>query len=66
MREKFLAELDIETLRFWNRQWRENREGCLLAIWDAVQRRSGCVQVMKNVEAQRFLPPDEKVIKRIR
>ena len=65
VREKFLAGQEIETLRFWNRQWRENREGCLLAIWDAVQHRSGCVRVMKNLEAQRFVPPDEKKIKRI-
>lgn len=65
VREKFLAEQDIETLRFWNRQWRENREGCLLAIWDALQRRTGCVRVMKNVAGQRFVPPDEKNIKRI-
>ena len=65
VRDKFLAEQDIETLRFWNRQWRENREGCLLAIWDALQRRTGCVRVMKNVAGQRFLPPDEKCIKRI-
>jgi very-short-patch-repair endonuclease len=64
-REKFLTEQDIETLRFWNRQWRENREGCLLAIWDALQRRSGCVRVMKNVAGQRFVPPDEKTIQRI-
>ena len=65
VREKFLASQDIETLRFWNRQWREHREACLLAIWDAVQRRSGCVRVMKNAEAQRFVPPKEKVIKRM-
>jgi very-short-patch-repair endonuclease len=65
VREKFLAEQDIETLRFWNRQWRENREGSLLAIWDALQRRTGCVWVMKNVAGQRFVPPDEKKIKRI-
>ncbi len=65
VREKFLAEQDIETLRFWNRQWRENREGCLLAIWDALQRRTGCVRVMKNVAGQRFVPPDEKKLKRI-
>ena len=65
VREKNLAEQDIETLRFWNRQWRENREGCLLAIWDALQCRTGCVRVMKNVAGQRFVPPDEKKIKRI-
>ena len=62
-REKFLAEQGIETLRFWNRQWRQNREGCLLEIWNAVQRRTGWVRVMKNEDQQRFIPPDVKVIK---
>ncbi len=62
-REKFLADQGIETLRFWNRQWRENREGCLLEIWNVVQRRSGCVRVMKNAEEQTFVPPDVKEIK---
>lgn len=62
-REKFLAEQDIMTLRFWNRQWRENKEGCLLEIWNTVQHRSGCVRVMKNAEGQRFIPPDLKQIK---
>ena len=62
-REKFLAEQGIKTLRFWNRQWRENREGCLLEIWNAVQQRSGCVRVMKNVAEQRFVPPDVTKIK---
>jgi hypothetical protein len=32
---------------------------------DALQRRTGCVRVMKNQAGQRFLPPDEKKIKRI-
>jgi very-short-patch-repair endonuclease len=63
-RSVFLKEQDIEELRFWNHQWRENREGCLLAIWDALQHRTGCVQVMKNVEEQRFVPPHETTIKR--
>ena len=62
-REKFLAEQGIVTLRFWNRQWRGNQEGCLLEIWNAVQERSGCVRVMKNAEEQRFIPPDLKQIK---
>jgi very-short-patch-repair endonuclease len=62
-REKFLAEQGIATLRFWNRQWRENQEGCLLEIWNAVQERSGCVRVMKNAEEQRFIPPDLKQVK---
>jgi dihydrofolate synthase / folylpolyglutamate synthase len=62
-REKFLVDQGIETLRCWNSQWRENREGCLLEIWNAVQQRSGCVRVMKNAGEQRFVPPDVKEIK---
>jgi dihydrofolate synthase / folylpolyglutamate synthase len=62
-RERFLVDQGIETLRFWNRQWRENREGCVLEIWNAVQQRSGCVRIMKNVAEQRFVPPDVKEIK---
>jgi very-short-patch-repair endonuclease len=62
-RSAFLKERDIEELRFWNHDWRKNREGCLLAIWEALHRRTGCVQVMKNVEEQRFVPPDEKIVK---
>ena len=34
-REKYLVEQGIATLRFWNSQWRKNREGCLLEIWNA-------------------------------
>ena len=62
-REKLLAQQGIETLRFWNHQWRQNREGCLLEIWNAVQRRTGCVQLMEDVEKQRFVPPDIKNMK---
>jgi very-short-patch-repair endonuclease len=58
VREKFFVEQDVETLRFWNHQWRKNREGCLLEIWNAVQRRTGCVQIIKNASEQRFIPPD--------
>jgi very-short-patch-repair endonuclease len=61
-REKFLTEQDIETLRFWNHQWRKNREGCLLEIWNVVQRRTGCVQIMKDAAGQRFIPPDSDEI----
>ena len=63
-RSAFLKEQDIEELRFWNHEWQRNREGCLLAIWDALQRRTGCVQVMKHAEEQRFVPPNEKILKR--
>jgi len=56
-REQFLADHDVEQLRFWNHQWRSNREGVLWEIWHALQRRSGCLQVMRKVENNRFLPP---------
>ena len=63
-REKFLVGQDIEVLRFWNHQWRKNRGGCLLAIWDALQRRTGCLQIVRNEKNQRFVPPPEQVLKR--
>jgi very-short-patch-repair endonuclease len=62
-REKFLADQGIAILRFWNHQWRKNKGGCLLDIWNAVQERSGCVQVMKNAEEQRFIPPELDQVK---
>ena len=62
-REKFLAEEGIKTLRFWNHQWRENREGCLLEIWKLVQLWTGCVRIEKDCETQRFVPPDPKSLK---
>jgi very-short-patch-repair endonuclease len=62
-REKFLAGQGIETLRFWNYQWQKNREGCLLVIWNALQQRTGCVQIMKNAGEQKFIPPNLREIK---
>ena len=56
-REKFLASEDVEELRFWNHQWKKNREGILLEIWNALHRRTGCVAVMRKVQNHRFLPP---------
>ena len=52
-----LASEGIEELRFWNHQWRKNREGVLLEIWDALHRRTGCVEVMRKEENHRFVPP---------
>jgi very-short-patch-repair endonuclease len=63
VREKFLADQGIETLRFWNHQWRENREGCLMEAWNAVQRRTGWVRVMESKEKQRRVPPDPKQVR---
>ncbi|HYV31765.1 MAG TPA: DUF559 domain-containing protein [Candidatus Binatia bacterium] len=57
-REKFLAGHDIEVLRFWNRQWRENRDGVLLEIWHALHRRTGCVKVLRKVQNNRFVAPE--------
>jgi very-short-patch-repair endonuclease len=56
-REGFLASEGIEELRFWNHQWRNNREGILLEIWNALHRRTGCVAVMRKIQNHRFLPP---------
>ncbi len=59
-RQQFLAEHAIEELRFWNHQWRRNREGVLLEIWLTLHRRTGCVAVMRKLQNHRFVPPDPK------
>jgi very-short-patch-repair endonuclease len=56
-RAKFLAAKGIEELRFWNHQWRKNREGVLLDIWAALRCRTGCVKVMRKEQNHRFVPP---------
>jgi hypothetical protein len=56
-RRLFLDSHGIEELRFWNHQWRKNPDGVLLEIWQAVYRRTGCVQVKRKTENQRFVPP---------
>jgi ATP-dependent helicase HrpA/adenine-specific DNA-methyltransferase len=56
-RAKFLAAEGIEELRVWNHQWRKNREGVLLEIWEALHRRTGCVKVMRKEQNHRFVPP---------
>jgi very-short-patch-repair endonuclease len=63
VRSAFLKEQDIEELRFWNHEWQKNRKGCLLATWDALQRRTGCGQVI-NAEEQQFVPSNKKLLKR--
>lgn len=55
-RERYLSSRGIEEIRFWNHQWRTNREGVLLEIWYALQRRSGCMRVVRKLENQRFIP----------
>ena len=57
-REKFLGTKGILELRFWNRQWRKNREGVLLEIWNALHQRTGCAVVMRKVKNHRFVAPD--------
>jgi very-short-patch-repair endonuclease len=57
-RERFLNSKGIQELRFWNYQWRENREGVLLGIWDALHRSTGCVQILRKLQNQRYVPPN--------
>jgi len=57
-RTERLASEGIAELRFWNGQWHTNREGAPLEIWNALHRRTGCVQVARKLENQRFVPPD--------
>ncbi|MBI5775645.1 MAG: DUF559 domain-containing protein [Verrucomicrobia bacterium] len=56
-RARFLDAEGVEELRFWNHQWRDNREGVLLEIWNALHRRTGCVSVSRKVQNHRFVPP---------
>jgi very-short-patch-repair endonuclease len=56
-RKKFLASKGIEELRFWNHQWRANREAVLLEIWNALHRRTGCVAMTRKAQNHRFVPP---------
>jgi very-short-patch-repair endonuclease len=56
-RAKFLSAEGIEELRFWNHQWRKNREGILVEIWEALRRRTGFVKVMRKEQNHRFVPP---------
>jgi very-short-patch-repair endonuclease len=56
-RTRFLAAQNIEELRFWNHQWRNNREGVLVDIWTALHRRTGCVKMMRKEQNHRFVPP---------
>ncbi|HEY9509820.1 MAG TPA: DUF559 domain-containing protein [Verrucomicrobiae bacterium] len=56
-RRQYLSAQGIEELRFWNRQWTTNREGVLLEIWNALHRRTGCVEISRKVENNRYIPP---------
>ncbi|HEY3760317.1 MAG TPA: DUF559 domain-containing protein [Verrucomicrobiae bacterium] len=56
-RKKFLESNGIEELRFWNHEWRKNRNGILLEIWNAIHERTGCVSTTRKLENHRFIPP---------
>ena len=62
-RQMFLATQGIEELRFWNHQWKENREGVLLEIWNALHRRTGCVAMMRKAQNHRYVPPKVEQLK---
>src|ERR1035437_1983360 len=49
-REEFLTAKGIEELRFWNHQWRENPDGVLLEIWNALHCQTGCVSVVRKTQ----------------
>ena len=53
----FLKEQGIEVLRFWNHQWRKNRDGVLLEIWNVLHARTGCADIARKIENHRFVPP---------
>ena len=59
-KDQFLKSEGIEVLRFWNHQWRHNREGVLLEIWHALHQQTGCVQIMRKLPNQRYVPPDPR------
>ena len=44
-------------LRFWNRQWHENRDGVLLSIWQALHLRTGHSELERKKQNQRFIAP---------
>ena len=62
-REKFIASEGIEELRFWNHQWRKNRDGVLLEIWNALQLRTGCEAISRKVQNHRFIPSKSEQLK---
>ena len=57
-RNRFLEVKGIEELRFWNHEWRDNRDGVLLRIWEALHQRTGCTTVQRKEANHRFIPPD--------
>jgi len=61
-REEILQQQGVEELRFWNHQWRDNRDGVMLEIWHALQRRTGCETVMRKTENHRYVPPKRSQI----
>jgi very-short-patch-repair endonuclease len=63
-REKYLTDQGIETLRFWNHQWRRIRKD---VCWRFGMRLTGCIRVINNIDEQRFIPPPpEKIISKDR
>jgi very-short-patch-repair endonuclease len=63
-RKQFLESRGIKELRFWNREWRKNRKGILMEIWNTIHERTGCVSTTRKPENQRFIPPkSEQLIK---
>ena len=62
-RDLFLKSKQVHLLRFWNHQWRKNRDGVLLDIWTVLHQRTGCVEVERLLENRRFFPPDPGILR---
>jgi very-short-patch-repair endonuclease len=63
VRQTYLDSQGIKVLRFWNHQWRRNRDGVLLAIWQALHAATDCVALERKKPNHRFIPPCPKDIK---
>lgn len=62
-RDAFLAAKGIESLRFWNSEWNQNREGSLMEIWAALTRRVPAGEMAKlDTTSTRYVPPKESDI----
>lgn len=57
VRQDYLISQGVAVLRFWNHQWNNNREGVLLEIWNTLHTRTGCAQVLRKEQNNRFVPP---------
>src|SRR5688500_12788024 len=56
LKEEFLAQEGILELRLWNHQCRDNRDGVLLELCNALYYRTRCASADRKVENHRYAP----------